>query len=632
MKYTKSLGRWMLALLLAVLVIPLSGVALAETDFSWDAQNATLITFSEGDAIVIEGQGAVAQGSTVTISKAGTYVLGGTLHDGQVVIAATKNDVVRLVLNGVSITNSESAAIYARKTDELVVILAEGTTNMLTDATEYVYEEGVDEPDAALFAKDSLTIGGSGTLVVMGNYRNGIGTKDDLVIADGNISVTAVNDGLRGRDSATVTGGTVTIVADNDGIKANNTDEDKGWIVIEGGSIDIVSGHDGMQAETALTVRGGTVNIVAGGGAENAEPRAQEAWGGRGRMPGNTAQTDTTATTDDTETESTSYKGMKSETLLEITGGTLTIDAADDALHTNGDMTITGGTMTISTGDDGAHADGDLLIAGGSIQILQSYEGLEGANVIMTGGDVTLTASDDGINAAGGSDGETGMWGADAFRAGSGSYAIDISGGTLWVSAGGDGIDSNGALNISGGDITVHGPTSGGDGALDADGTITVTGGAMVTADSGGMTAFPGSASTQAYIAVSYNTALAVGETVTLRDESGTVLATYTAEKAHSLVLFSLPELTVGSTYTITTSGGITTEVTLSSLQTTVSQTGEASGARGFGGGMQGGGQMPGGRNNRGEQAPDSSGQGTPPQDMPGQPPPDGAQPPDNNL
>ena len=158
---------------------------------------------------------------------------------------------------------------------------------------------------------------------------------------------------------------------------------------------------------------------------------------------------------------------------------------------------IEGGTFEIKTGDDGAHADGNTTVSGGTLNITECYEGLEGATVDITGGEIHIVASDDGINAAGGNDQSGfGPW-QDAFS-GSSEYYINISGGVIYIDASGDGIDSNGDLTVTGGEIYIDGPTSDGDGALDYDGTGTITGGTLVAVGSNGMVMNFGSNSTRA--------------------------------------------------------------------------------------------------------------------------------------
>ena len=348
-----------------------------DLDDNWSETGSTAVTLN-GSSIQVSGGGAAVNGSVLTISKAGTYVLKGELTDGQVIVDAGKEDLVKLVLNGATLACSNSAPLYIKQADGVILTLAEGTLNTLTDGETYAFAAGEDEPNAALFSKQDLTINGTGVLTVTARYNNGITSKDDLVIVNGEISVTAAHDGIRGKDSVSILGGTITVTAEGDGIKSNNdTDADKGWIALDGGTFTIEAGNDGIQAETALAVTGGSYRIVCGGGSASVSKTTGTNPGWNFRPGGGTA-----AAAADEE----SYKGIKAGTALAFKGGTFVIDSADDALHANGDVTIAAGTFELSTGDDGVHADGTLAISGGTIAVKTSYEGLEGSNVTSPAG------------------------------------------------------------------------------------------------------------------------------------------------------------------------------------------------------------------------------------------------------
>lgn len=181
-----------------------------------------------------------------------------------------------------------------------------------------------------------------------------------------------------------------------------------------------------------------------------------------------------------------------------------------------------------------------------------------------------------GLNAAGGAD-QSGFGGRgpDSFGGGSDS-SITISGGTLRIDASGDGIDSNGALTVSGGEIYVSGPMSDGDSALDYDGSATVTGGTVIAAGYSGMAQNFGTDSTQGSILLTCQSAST--ETIRVTDASGSVLAEFAPAKAYTCVVVSTPALKQGGTYTVTM-GGESTDVTLESL---------IYGTGGMGGGMGG--------------------------------------------
>lgn len=617
-----------------------------DQDASVDLASATLVTFN-GTDIAISGDGAAADGAVLTITRPGTYVLSGTLDDGQVVIEVDKEqeEKVQLVLSGVSLSCSTSAPIYVKEADKVFLTLAAGTENTVRDGETYVYAEGEDEPNAAIYSADDLTINGTGALTVYGQYYNGISTKNDLVITGGTITVTAVNNGLRGKDCVAILDGTLQITAGNDGIKSNDdTATDKGWVSIDGGSLTIEAGCDGIQAETALQVTGGTISLVTGGGSENASTDAsgnpQDGWGQWGGLPGGgqpgggmfgggmfgmtltssgeatplaATATATTVTADDADT-SDSAKGLKAGGAIVITGGNLTVDASDDAVHSNGTVSITGGTLDLLSGDDGIHADAALTIEGGVIEIGKSFEGLEGLSVTIAGGEITLVASDDGVNAAGGSDGSAlgGRPGQNQFAtAADGDIYIRITGGTLCVDAGGDGLDSNSTITITGGLVLVNGPTNSADGALDYESSASITGGTLLAVGSAGMAQTIAGSDSQASLMVNYTASQAAGTRVTLCDDTGAVVLSYTPSKTYSSAVFSAACMRVGETYTVYTggtadsadadgfasggalSGGtLVTSVTLSSATTTISSNGTAAntgGMGGFGGGGPGG-------------------------------------------
>ena len=485
----------------------------------WKESKATSISLSE----------------SVTISAEGTYILSGMLNDGAITVNAGKDDKVQLVLNGVSVTSSNSAALLVENAGKVFVTLADGTENVLASTG---FDENSDI-DAAIYARDDIVFNGTGSLTVT-SAKHGILGKDDVKFASGTYTITAQGRGIDAKDGVAVADGSFTIVSQKDAIRSKNKDEAiKGYVMILGGVFD----------------------LTAGGGSSNGAVHTDDRFtGGRGGWGAATANTDTD-----------SMKGIKSTGTLTIAGGALTIDAADDALHSDTNVTVYGGTLTISTGDDALHADSDLTINGGDIAILKSYEGLEAAAITINDGSVSLVSSDDGINSSGGNDASGFGWN-DMF-ANDGS-SIVINGGNVHVNASGDGIDSNGDLIVNGGAVVVSGPTSAANGALDANGSITVNGGTVIAAGAVGMAETFGSASTQ----VSFLTNLsgAAGSEIVVKDANGNVILSGTVEKSFSCVVISSPDLKVGETYTVSAGSG--------DVSVTVNAVSNGSGGR-FGGG-----------------------------------------------
>ena len=224
--------------------------------------NAIKINF-DGQNYSVSHEGVITvNGSALVISRGGTYELSGTLTDGQIRVKAPKTEDVTLVLNNLTINCSTSAPIYIESANKSHIRLAEGTVNTLTDAGVYVYEYPEQtKPNACLYSSEDLSIEGAGTLIINANYNNGIGTKNDLKIKSGAITVSAVKNALKGNDSVTVQGGTIEILKCLDGIKSDSLDAGKGFVRIEDGTISISGDDDGLQASQSLEVVGGSITI-----------------------------------------------------------------------------------------------------------------------------------------------------------------------------------------------------------------------------------------------------------------------------------------------------------------------------------------------------------------------------------
>lgn len=466
----KKLLAALLASALAAGMLPTSACAVSS---AYTSSNATLISFTDS-AVTADGaySGYKIEGTDVSITAAGTYVFSGDCDDGSITVKKGVTGVT-LVLNGLTLTNADSAAITLNKTAEAALIAAAGSENTVADTA------GANDENAAVKVKSgaALSLSGTGTLTACGNAKNGIkGASDAVITVDElTLNIEAADDGLSCDDELTIKGGRVNITAGGDAVKASPDTDDAenpdttslGNVTVSGGTMTLTAANDGVQADGDLTVTGGTFDITANGG-------------------------HTTALTDD----SASCKGLKAGKTLTVSGGTVNVDSADDALHAN-DVTVSGGTLTLASGDDAVHADNDLVVGvkGSSstsnpkIDITASYEGLEGTTVSVYSGDIDVAASDDGVNAANSDLGER-----------SDKYAIHIAGGDLYIDAGSDGLDSNNDITMTGGKVEVYGADAMMDAAIDYDGTFTLSGGTLFGA---GME--PG-AGTQAYIAVGQTT------------------------------------------------------------------------------------------------------------------------------
>ncbi len=435
-------------------------------------------------------------GSTVTIKDAGTYVLTGT-YDGQIVVKAADEDKVQLVLDGVTLTNSESAAIYVQSADKVFLTLAEGSKNTITSTASFdsADAETGDNVDAAIYSKDDLVVNGSGSLTVTSQNGHGIVSKDDLKVTGGVLTIDAKNKGLVGKDSVRIHDGTITVTAGDDTIHtSNDEDEDKGFIYIEGGSLKLAAGDDAIHAETTLTVAGGVIDIT------------------------------------------------------------------------------------------------------------KSYEGLEGQDIIISGGTIDIVASDDGINASEGGNGKDNTNDFGGFGGGGGfadnqNASLTISGGTIRMNAGGDGLDSNGTMTVTGGTAYVSGPTNGGNGAIDCDNAV-IKGGTVIAAGAMGMDINFTSDSTQCSMLVRFDSTVSGGTEVTLKDSDGNTILSFTPEKDFQSIVLSSGDIKTGETYTVT-AGSQTQTVEMTE---TIYGSGSPMGGGQMGGGPggMGGGQMPGAHGDRG--------------------------------
>ncbi len=557
-----------------------SGVNVDYSDF--DEKDA--VDFSSSDFVRITLEDAATSSDSenvsvftennqtiVKITAGGTYVLSGKLSDGQIYVEAGENQ-VRLIFNGIDVTCSDNAPVYLNNGKKVVITVACGTVNKLADTDNYskastetdeTTGEVSYEPNGALFSKKSLTINGSGTLEIDGNFNNGLSCKDELKIINAELKVEAVNNGIKGNDFVVIRNANITVDSEGDGIKSSKeNDAKKGFVCICGGKIVVNSREDGIQAVTTVAIYDGSVLVNA------------------------------------------SLKGIKSDNAMLIAGGTVDVmSSSDDTLHANDFLDIIGGVITLSAKDDGIHADNKICIKAGDISVTRSYEGIEACVINVEGGNVSVVASDDGFNASNGTGGmgmggpggmgRPGSWGSAGSVGSIGSAAtceLNISGGNIFVDASGDGLDSNGNMTISGGTTVVHGPTNGGNGILDSgDGgyQILVTGGTLIGAGTSNMLETPSTNSTQCTVVATLNSSM---NELAIVNSDGETIIRFEPEKQYQAVIISSPLLVKGETYGLytgsTSSGTLVAEFTISSILTTI--------GNGGGGGMGPGGMNPG--------------------------------------
>ncbi len=489
----------------------------------------------------------------------------------------------------------------------------------------------------AIVSKDDLKITG-GTITVK-SADSAVTGKDSVRIANAEISITSGGDGIKStndKDSSKgyvyLESGKITITAENDAIQAQSdiiTLDAEVNAATGGGSSNSakthtegfggIGGFEGQKPDGFQNGSDGDKPDGFGFGGQNPEgfPGGMQDFDNARQSGANTSDTDkasektssglaadskandstpsaaaadsksgSAASDTDTSSDSTSAKGLKAGGSVTVSGGSVTLDCADDAIHADGSVTVKGGSVSVKTGDDGIHAAENVLVSGGTLTISESYEGVEAKTITVSDGTVDVTASDDGMNATDGIS-EGGMPGMNmGGNTEDSDVYILISGGKLHVNAGGDGIDSNGTLKVTGGDVTVDGPTNSGNGALDAGSGSTITGGTVIAVGSSGMAETFGESSSQGSILYNMQESHSAGEKITLKDSSGKVISEYTAQKTFNSVVISTPEIKKGSKYTLTV-GSESYTIEMSSLSYSNGGgmgMGGAGGMRGMGG------------------------------------------------
>ena len=349
-----------------------------DEDESWKNNTGTV----DLDNVEVTGDGISVSDNIITISKGGDFEVTGTLDDGQIVIDTEEK--VKLRLSGMSLTNKNGSAVYVKNAEKAYITLTDNTENTLTDGENYT--SGDENEKGCITSRDNLEIKGSGLLTVNGNYNHGIFSSNSIEIGNGNITVNAKNDGIHANDTLAISGGTVNVTAEG----------------------------DGLQAEEILDISDGEVNVTTTG---EVKASTSNDFGGRGEMKDLSQMTDDeiqsmreqmnnnqfTQTEESDDSEDTSSKGIKADWMLDISGGEVTVNSTDHAIHCASDINITGGTLNLSSeSKKGISGHGDVTIDDGDITITKSTEGIESKKTLtINGGDIDITASDDGLNSGG---------------------------------------------------------------------------------------------------------------------------------------------------------------------------------------------------------------------------------------
>ena len=583
-----------------------------DLDWSYDEAEAEKITLS-GTSASVSGSGATvgtaSDGApTVTVSKAGTYVVSGTLSDGQIIVDAGDEDKVQLVLAGVTMTNQDSACIYVKNADKVFVTLADGTVNTLSDTgEEFVQTDEDTTVDGVIYARDDICFNGTGTLNVNAKYKHAIVGKDDLKVTAGTYVLSATNKGISANDSIRIKDGTFTVNSGDDALHTSNGEEEgRGYIYIAGGSFDITAGDDGIHAETDLVIDGGKIEVkeskeglegytitindgeiqivskddglnAAGG---NSSEGDNFEMGGRGKMGGQNQD----GQQQDGQQGGQKQDGQQGGRQQDGQQGGQKQDGQQQDGQQGGqqqdgqqsgqqqDGQKQGGQQQDGQQQDGQQKGGRKQgrpdFGNGEMPEMPNGEMPDfenGERPEMPNGEMPDMQGGDS-DSAGKMQGFPGRMGGGMMMDADEKASLTINGGTVYVNAGGDGLDSNGYLTINGGVIYVSGPTNAGNGALDSGIELTVNGGSIIAAGSTGMDETFGNNSKQYSINYNFSSVRSGGTEVQLLDSDGVAIMKYTPEKEYSSVVFSSADIKEG-TYTVK-AGSTTGSVTVSEIVT----------------------------------------------------------------
>ena len=502
------------------------------SDYVFSADGAMFIHL-KNNAITTENcdTNVAVSGSDATIKAAGTYFVDGTLSDGHIKVDAPEDALVKLVLNGVNITSTDNAPIYVKNCNKAVLIINDATTNTLTDGAD-------NDKEGVLFSKENLAIAGAtngtGTLTINANATDGIKAKDGLVVKSGNITVNSAFDGIVGKDFVLIHNGDINVKSYGDALKS--TDTGSGFVTIEDGEFNITclstasasdtAKNDAIKAETDISISGGKFNIITkrtsvskqgpmpgGGGGFNP-------WG-----PGGFEQS---------SNKLACMHGLTCGRDLKISGGDFTINVYGKGLNADANIEFDKASVSIISERHGVSAEGAFTIKGGTLAITSNWEGIEATNISIEGGNTMIASEDDGINAS-----NTNPW-------------IKISDGFLYVRSSGDGIDSNGNIEVTGG-VTIVSQTGGGNSPIDCGDrgyAFTVDGGTVFAMGSKDM--FNESIPSSISLPMVYSLNLSSGTSLAVDD-----IIAVTNPQTFGAAIFVSDKLTSGNSYKFITGGDV---------------------------------------------------------------------------
>ena len=525
----------------------------------WDTASATYISL-DGDSITVSGNNAYEYEGNLVIAGSGKFVVSGTLDDGYITVDANANSKVWILLDGVDISCSDNACLRVDEADKVFLTLAEGTANTLSGGGELSDEALEDGSYGVIFAHDDLTINGSGSLQINAGYKHGIKANDDLVITGGTITIDAPADGIHVNDSFRLKEASVSITAGDDGILTEN---EESYFYLESGNITLSAEGDGIHSNGDVMIAGGTITMDAGDDGIHADGDVEIEYG--------------------LIAMNSCYEGIEGASIT-VSGGDITIYSTDDGFNASSGSSSEDGMFQNRGGNPG-----NMRLSENGMQPPEGTEMPEGSGntpgeqaetdpaAITENGSMPEQSGESGNEqaAAGESGAKQQMTGEFADRqqetgesdnaADSGNTQEDtenyirISGGTITIvnenGNDADGLDSNGDIFITGGDIRISLADNGSNCAIDAatenGGVAEISGGTVIACGSSSMAEGFASSSTQCSILYNISSGMDAGTYLTVKDDAGTEILSWELPCSFSSALVSSPDMQIGETYTV---------------------------------------------------------------------------------
>jgi len=433
-----------------------------------------------------------------------------------IIIQAAKGDLIRLIFDNFAIHNSSGPAIFVDKAKKVVINLVQNSNNSLSDGAVYSFADP--DANAALFSKADLTIFGTGSLTVDGDFKDGISGKDGLIIKNGHYLIHSADDGIRGKNYLIIQNADISVESGGDGLKSDETTDPKpGNVTIENSKFYSITGGDGISAKGSIGINKGYYHITSGGGYE-------------------------------ADTSSLSQTGFKADNSIFLNPDSVYINAVDHAIDSHTEIQVSGGLYSIYTARAGLHSNSKITVKDGNLYIIRAMEGFESKQMNIEGGNIKIHSIDDCFSVTAGYDVDF-----------DDQSLLKITDGNLVLDCIlGDGIDSNGDIEISGGKVIIHGPQEAPEVAIDFNGELNINGGFLIgSGTNSDLMEFPDTTSLQNSLVAIFTQNYPAKTIFHISDDQGTGIVTFTPNDPYQSIIFSSANLLKGRTYRIYLEGSV---------------------------------------------------------------------------